>query len=436
MNALPAGWEIADLRDVTTDISYGFTTSSVSNGNGPMLLRITDIQNGSVDWSKVPHCVDAPRASFLLQAGDIVVARTGATTGKSFLIEGLPSPTAFASYLIRARVAAEVDPKYVWAFMQSEDYWSQIKVLSKGTAQPGANAQLLSQLQFPIAPPSEQRRIVAKIDSLCAKSKRARDHLDHIPRLVEKYKHAILAAAFSNTPRTKLSELVEHIQYGYTAKSSANASGSKYLRITDIQRGAVQWSQVPYVDISAEELDRFELEAGDLVFARSGATVGKSFLILDAPARSIFASYLIRVRCNRSRLLPTYAAFFFQSEDYWRQIAEGSTGTGQPNFNGTKLGQLQVPFGPVTQQQDVVHRIETAFAWVNRLSSETTSARNLIDHLDQVILAKAFQGELVPQDPNDEPASMLLERIRAERSAAPAKVKRGPKQIQKRNGVT
>jgi type I restriction enzyme, S subunit len=68
MSALPAGWELADLRDVTTDISYGFTTSSISNGDGPKLLRITDIQNGSVDWSAVPHCTDAPRESFMLQA--------------------------------------------------------------------------------------------------------------------------------------------------------------------------------------------------------------------------------------------------------------------------------------------------------------------------------------------------------------------------------
>jgi type I restriction enzyme S subunit len=282
-----------------------------------------------------------------------------------------------------------------------------------------------------IPPLCEQRRTVAKIDSLSAKSKRACDHLDHIPRLVEKYKQSILAAAFSNTPRIALSELVEHIQYGYTAKSSATASGSKYLRITDIQGGRVDWSQVPHVSISAKELGRFELKAGDLVFARSGATVGKSFLISDTPAHSVFASYLIRVRCNQSRLLPKYAALFFQSADYWRQIAEGSSGTGQPNFNGTKLGQLQVPFVPVAQQQDVVHRIETAFAWVVRIASEVTSARKLIDHLDQAVLDKAFQGELVPQDPNDEPASMLLERIRAERAAAPTKVKRAPKRSRK-----
>ena len=181
MNVLPASWQIAHLRDVTTDISYGFTTNSILNGNGPKLLRITDIQNGSVDWSTVPHCVDTPRAFFLLEAGDIVITRTGATTGKSFLIEQLACPTAFASYLIRARFAEEVEPKYAWAFMQSEDYWSQIQIVSKGTAQPGANAQLLSTLRFPIAPLPEQRRIEAKIDSLSAQSRRSRDHLDQSP---------------------------------------------------------------------------------------------------------------------------------------------------------------------------------------------------------------------------------------------------------------
>jgi type I restriction enzyme S subunit len=76
---------------------------------------------------------------------------------------------------------------------------------------------------------------------------------------------------------------------------------------------------------------------------------------------------------------------------------------------------IGIPLPSLDEQREIIRRIVIAFAWIDRLASETTSARKLIDHLDQAILVKAFRGELVPQDPNDEPASVLLERIRAER---------------------
>jgi type I restriction enzyme S subunit len=90
---------------------------------------------------------------------------------------------------------------------------------------------------------------------------------------------------------------------------------------------------------------------------------------------------------------------------------------GQANVNGIKLRQLGIPIMPPEEQVEIARRIESAFAWIDRLASATTSARKLIDHLDQTILAKAFRGELVPQDANEEPASVLLERIKAQRGA-------------------
>jgi type I restriction enzyme, S subunit len=95
----------------------------------------------------------------------------------------------------------------------------------------------------------------------------------------------------------------------------------------------------------------------------------------------------------------------------------------RPGINGENLKTLFLPLPSLSEQAEIVARIENAFAWIDRLASETTSARKLIDHLDQAVLAKAFKGELVPQDPNDEPASVLLERIRTERMASPDKVR-------------
>jgi type I restriction enzyme S subunit len=124
---------------------------------------------------------------------------------------------------------------------------------------------------------------------------------------------------------------------------------------------------------------------------------------------------LIRVRC--SGLLPELLSAYINSA-YGREWVASVVNqqVGQANVNGTKLRQLGIPVMHREEQGEIVRRVDAAFAWIDRLASEATNARKLIDHLDRAVLAKAFHGELVPRDPNEEPASALLERIRAERA--------------------
>jgi type I restriction enzyme S subunit len=160
------------------------------------MLRITDIQENRVNWTTVPRCECPNPQKYLLQAGDIVIARTGATTGKSFFLQEVPEPSVFASYLIRVQAGDAISPEYLAKYMLSPSYWAQISVVSKGTAQPGANASILGELDIPVPPLDEQRRIVAKLDALQARSRRAREALDAVPPLIEKLRQSILAAAF------------------------------------------------------------------------------------------------------------------------------------------------------------------------------------------------------------------------------------------------
>src|SRR5207248_6853799 len=151
----------------------------------------------------------------------------------------------------------------------------------------------------------------------------------------------------------------DSIQYGHTASAVAKPTGPKFLRITDIQNGAVDWDSVPSCDITREDVPKYRLANGDLVFARTGATTGKSFLIGECPD-AVFASYLIRVRASKD-IDPRYLAFFFQSPDYWRQIEQGKRGIGQPNVNGKTLGQIEVPLLPLKEQELIVAEIEKQF---------------------------------------------------------------------------
>jgi len=148
---------------------------------------------------------------------------------------------------------------------------------------------------------------------------------------------------------SRLGDLATAIQYGYTEKARQERVGPRFLRITDIQDDSVSWEDVPFCVIDDDDKEKYLLRHGDLVFARTGATVGKSFLIRGAIPESVFASYLIRVRL-RSDIDPKYISYFFRSNDYWRQISESAAGIGQPNVNGKKLAQIQIPVAPLDQQ--------------------------------------------------------------------------------------
>ena len=142
---------------------------------------------------------------------------------------------------------------------------------------------------------------------------------------------------------TRLGNLCAAIQYGLS--NSAEPKGShKFLRITDIQNGMVNWDAVPFT--STSDPDVYLLKPGDIVFARTGATVGKSFLITETPYPSVYASYLIRIRLLGD--LPSeYIYQFFDSACYWSQITDKSVGVGQPNCNGTALKELFIPLPPI-----------------------------------------------------------------------------------------
>ena len=160
-----SNWVIREICTFCETPQYGFTESATYDDVGPKFLRITDIQNRHVDWEQVPYCRCPNPQKYLLKTNDLVFARTGATTGKSFVIQECPK-AIFASYLIRLRVRDTVSIDYLYCYFQSAGYWEQIADESKGTGQPNLNGSKLAKLKVPIAPPAEQRRIVAELDSL------------------------------------------------------------------------------------------------------------------------------------------------------------------------------------------------------------------------------------------------------------------------------
>ena len=192
------------IAELAEHPQYGFTASAVNEPIGPKLVRITDLQDGKIDWNLVPYCDCAEPEKYVLGENDILFARTGATTGKTHLVRSTER-AVFASYLIRLRPKPEVDAGYLHAFFQSDNYWSQISEEKEGSAQPNVNGEKLASLKIPIVqqemqraiaefllcvrrrqdgdsvelpelppPLAEQRRIVARIEELAARIEEAR----------------------------------------------------------------------------------------------------------------------------------------------------------------------------------------------------------------------------------------------------------------------
>src|ERR1019366_8440166 len=175
---------------------------------------------------------------------------------------------------------------------------------------------------------------------------------------------------------------VSDINYGYTESASPNPIGPHFLRITDIRSDGVDWDEVPYCKIDKSAHAKFGLAHGDIVFARTGATTGKSFLVLDPPD-AVFASYLIRLRIRDARLLPQFLFYYFTGEEYWRRIREGTSGSAQGGFNATKLGALKIPIPPVAEQKRIVEILDQACEALDtaetNIGKSLTDARELFD---------------------------------------------------------
>lgn len=261
-----------------------------------------------------------------------------------------------------------------------------------------------------------------------------------------------------------LSKVTKRIHYGYTASADHNKSAVRLLRITDIQGNRVDWNSVPGCDIADSTVTQYELAPRDILIARTGGTIGKTFLVEDVPVKAVFASYLIRV-IPSDGVSEYFLKRYMESPLYWNQLYEESKGTGQPNVNGKALGNLSIPIPPLTEQHRIVAKVDelmklcdeleetqakrekrrdrlvaatlhglnngspdskarehlpfknsTRF-YFNHLPHLTTRPEH-IQQLRQTILNLAVRGKLVPQDPKDEPAVEMLARVHEWRAEA------------------
>ena len=483
MRELPRGWVTAKLADIVApdaSIIYGILQPGPSLAKGVLYVRPTEIVNDVIDVANLRRTSTqiAKRYSrSTLRPDDIILSIVG-TIGKVAVVPAELDGANITQSSCRLRPDPNLISHDTLAyFLRSPIASSQFDDLSLGTAVPRLNLEDVREIEIPLAPPPEQRRIVSMLDSISAKNRRSRGHLDHIPRLVEKFKQAILAAAFrgelTREWRGRQNEvetadaLIKRTEEPSQSRGGREATtevrpGIAGLSLNDpgieppagwtwvsLQRIARQetghtpsrshpeyWDGgIPWIGIRDagdyhgqiihETLQTVSdqglanssarlLPAGTVCLSRT-ASVGYVTIM----GRSMATSQDFATWTCSPALLPKYLMFALMAEgEGIRNFGEGSTHT---TIYFPEIRALHICLAPILEQHKIVGLIERAFAWIGRLAAEATKARKLVDHLEKTVLAKAFQGELVPQDPSDEPASVLLERIRAKSEATPRK---------------
>ena len=211
--------------------------------------------------------------------------------------------------------------------------------------------------------------------------------------------------------------IAQTIQYGYNAPALEHGV-IKMVRISDIQENCVLWDNVPYCLIDENDIDTYLLKVNDILFARTGGTVGKSFLVEEVPEKAIYAGYLIRTRYS-SLLNPRYMKSFMESQLYWEQLKNGTIATAQPNCNGKTLAKMLLPIPPTNEQDRIVKKLTQLSSFLDNygLCQDRLNLLNeeIKEQLKKSILQEAIQGKLVPQLAEEGTAQDLLEQIKKEK---------------------
>lgn len=209
----------------------------------------------------------------------------------------------------------------------------------------------------------------------------------------------------------------QSIQYGYNAPALEHGA-IKMVRISDIQENCVLWDNVPYCQIEENDIDTYLLKVNDILFARTGGTVGKSFLVEEVPEKAIYAGYLIRTRYS-SLLNPRYMKSFMESQLYWEQLKNGTIATAQPNCNGKTLAKMLLPIPPTKEQDRIVEKLTQLSSFLDNygLCQDRLNLLNkeIKEQFKKSILQEAIQGKLVQQIAEEGTAQDLLEQIKIEK---------------------
>jgi type I restriction enzyme S subunit len=443
VTAVPNGWALAPLGHLIAKdglFSDGdWVESKDQDPNGSIrLLQLADVGDGTfIDKSNRYINEEQFRRLRCTEVfeGDILIARMPHPLGRACLVPRLAQRCVTVVDIAIVRPGkSSVLPEWLMRFLNAPPPRRAISEQSSGTTRRRISRSKLEALSLPIPPIAEQTRIADKVGALLARADACRERLDRVPAILKRFRQSVLAAATNGEltadwRRTnavvydfrpvKIREVVRDIRYGTSKKCSYTRTATPVLRIPNLIAGRVDHSDLKFARFDSSEVEKLALEPGDLLVIRSNGSldlVGRAALVGTAESGFLYAGYLIRLRLNLARVVPEYLCFALSSPAL-RSVIElmARSTTGVNNINSEELSALVIPLPPLPEQVEAVRRAHALLSAADRIESSLSSGAAALEAVIPSVLAKAFRGELVPQDPNDEPASELLARIRREK---------------------
>ena len=434
---LPVGWASIELIDAGI---WG-------SGGTPSRINPRYYENGSIPWLVIGDLNDQAVEEFstsitelglinssakLIPTGSLLVAMYG-SIGKL----GITTFPCTTNQAIAFCVPNEELVELRYLFHALANAKPELIAKGQGGAQQNISQGILKEHLIPLSPLNEQRRIAAKLDTPLAAVEACRQRLDGVAAILKRFRRAVLAAATSGelTREWREERGIEdrewstiktreagRVQLGRqrSPKYHSGPTMRPYLRVQNIFEDCIDLSDVMEMDFSGADLQRYLLHPGDILLneGQSPQYLGRPAMYRgQVPGEVCFTNSLIRFQAGDS-VLPEFALLVFRHYMHsGRYVSEGTITTNIAHLSAGRFGEVEFPLPSPDEQAEIVRRAQELFTLADQLEAKLSTARRIVDRLTPALLAKAFRGELVPQDPSEEPASELLERIRAARQA-------------------
>lgn len=485
MSELPKGWVTAALGDVCEQPAQ--RVPSADEEFTYIDIASIDRERKIIsEPQRLPGAEAPSRARKLVKTGDVIVSMTRPNLNAVALV-GEEHNECIASTGFDVLKPIEVEPRWVFAAARSAQFVNAMCDKVQGALYPAVKAADIREHEIPLPPLAEQTRIAAKLDELLVQVDSLKARIDGIPARLKRFRQSVLAAAVSGrlteewragNPYAESAEQqvakvdasktgrlkVRKAETGFSddqlfvipdgwgwvenhrlAEDSNTAicagpfgtifkakdfrdAGVPIIFLRHVAEGVYKTEKPGFMDEAVwEELHQeYSVYGGELLVTKLGDPPGTACLYPQGIGTAMVTPDVIKMSVDERVALPKYLMFFFNSQHCKGLIEKLAFGATRLRIDIAMFKGFPIPLPPLEEQTEILQRVEQLFAFADQLDAKVAAAKSRIDHLTQSILAKAFRGELVPQDPNDEPASVLLERIKAQRAATP-KAKRGRK---------
>ena len=455
MSELPKGWAVSRLAGVA-EVRLGRQRSPKTATGERMrpYLRAGNVKWEGLDLSDVKEMAftSAESETYELRPGDLLLGEASGSpseVGKPGQYRGEIIGCCFQNTLLRVRFPDGLHPDFYEHFFREQALNGSFAAGSRGVGIHHLGAAALSDWEIPVAPRAEQVRIISAIEEAFSKLAAGEAGLRIARQLLKRMREAVLAAAVTgrlvpqdptDTPATKLlADLddepetrlprswvrarltqVAEVRLG-RQRSPERATGPRmrpYLRAANVGWNGLRLDDVKVMSFTESESETFELLPGDLLLSEASGSpgeVGKPAQYRGQIPGCCFQNTLIRVRL-RGELSPDFFEHVFRNEARRGRFADGSRGVGIHHLGQKALADWIVPVPPPGEQRRIAAELDRQFSFIEACERAVDTGLARSAALRRSVLKAAFEGRLVPQDPSDEPASVMLERIRAERA--------------------